>query len=123
MLLPIAGSKSGVLLLNTSLTLSRFQREVDPHQARGHLPLWRPLMIRVIEHLARRETPVVFLGFGDAAAETLSAAGLSESETDAGGHAILRPHPAAADEFLAQENPFALCNRRLRAMGAAPVDW
>ena len=113
---------SGVLLLNTSLTLSRFQREVDRHQARGHLPLWRPLMIRVIEHLARRETPVVFLGFGDAAAETLRAAGLDGS--DAGdARVILRPHPADADEFLAQENPFSLCNRRLQAMGAAPVDW
>ena len=113
---------SGVLLLNTSLTLSRFQRAVDPHQLRGHLPLWRPLMIRVIEHLARRETPVVFIGFGDAAAETIQAAGLSGP--DAGGdRVILRPHPAEADAFLALENPFALCNRRLQAIGADPVDW
>ena len=114
---------SGVLLLNTSLTLSRFRREGDPHQVKGHLPLWRPLMVRVVEHLARRETPAVFLGFGDAAAETLSAAGLGEPESDAGGHVLLRPHPAEADAFLAQENPFSLCNRRLHAMGAAPVDW
>ena len=114
---------SGVLLLNTSLTLSRFQREVDPHQSRGHLPLWRPLMIRVIEHLARRETPVVFLGFGDAAAETIRAANLGAPVADAGPRVILRPHPAEADAFLAQENPFSLCNRRLQAMGVKPVDW
>ena len=114
---------SGVLLLNSSLTLTRFQRAGDPHQVRGHLPLWRPLMVRVIEHLARRERPVVFLGFGDAAAETLSAAGLSESGPGAEGHIILRPHPAEADAVLALENPFALCNRRLQAAGAAPVDW
>ena len=38
---------SGVLLLNASLTLTRFQRAGDPHQVRGHLPLWRPLMARV----------------------------------------------------------------------------
>ena len=38
---------SGVLLLNASLTLSRFRREGDAHQVRGHLPLWRPLMLRV----------------------------------------------------------------------------
>ena len=113
---------SGVLLLNTSLTLSRFQRAVDPHQRRGHLPLWRPLMIRVIEHLAGQGTPVVFLGFGDAAAETIKAAGLSGP--DAGGdRVILRPHPAEADAFLALENPFTLCNRHLQAMGAAAVDW
>ena len=113
---------SGALLLNSSLTLTRFRREVDPHQARGHLPLWRPLMVRVLTHLAKRRAPVVFLGFGDAAAETLRAAGLGES--DAGdGRVILRPHPAEADAVLALENPFALCNRQLREMGAAPVDW
>ena len=114
---------SGVLLLNASLTLTRFQREGDPHQLYGHMPLWRPLIVRVLDHLARRGTPVVFIGFGDAAKGALSAAGLSESETDAGEHVILRPHPAAADQVLAQENPFALCNRSLRSLGAAPVDW
>ena len=114
---------SGVLLLNSSLTLSRFQREGDPHQVRGHLPLWRPLMLRVVGHLACQERPVVFLGFGDAAAETLRTAGLGESESDGGGRVILRPHPAEADAFLALENPFTLCNRRLQEMGAAPVDW
>ena len=113
---------SGVLLLNASLTLTRFQRAGDPHQVRGHLPLWRPLMARVLDHLARRRTPVVFLGFGDAAARTLRAAGLDGS--DAGDERmILRPHPAAADEVLAQEHPFTLCDRRLKAMGAAAVGW
>ncbi|MDE0204116.1 MAG: hypothetical protein OXK73_16975 [Rhodospirillaceae bacterium] len=114
---------SGVLLLNTSLTLSRFRREGDPHQVRGHLPLWRPLMVRVLDRLEARDRPLVVIGFGDAAAETLSAAGLSEPETDTTVGVILRPHPAAADEILAQENPFTLCNRRLQTMGAAPVDW
>ena len=114
---------SGVLLLNTSLTLTRFQRRGDPHQLRGHLPLWRPLMVRVLDRLARRGAPIVFIGFGDAAAQALSAAGLGASDTGAGRHVILRPHPAVADRVLAQENPFALCNRRLRASGAAPVDW
>ena len=114
---------SGALLLNSSLTLSRFRREGDPHQVQGHLPLWRPLLVRVLDRLARQGTPVAFIGFGDAAAETLAAAGLGEAGPGAAGRVILRPHPAAADEMLAQENPFSLCNRRLRAMGAAPVDW
>ncbi len=115
--------KSGALLLNASLTLTRFQRAGDPHQVRGHLPLWRPLMARVLAHLARRRTPVVFLGFGDAAAETLAAMGLSEAGAGTDQRVILRPHPAAADEVLAQKNPFTLCNRRLQAIGADPVDW
>ena len=114
---------SGVLLLNSSLTLTRFQREGDPHQVRGHLPLWRPLIVQVLDRLVRRGTPIVFIAFGEAAAEALSAAGLSGSETNAGGHVILRPHPAAADQVLSQENPFALCNRGLGAMDSAPVDW
>ena len=113
---------SGVLLLNSSLTLTRFQREGDPHQVRGHLPLWRPLLVRVLSHLAAQDAPVVFIGFGDTAAETLAAAGLGETDASAAGRVILRPHPAEADEVLAQENPFTLCNRRLQAMGAA-VDW
>ena len=113
---------SGVLLLNASLTLSRFQRAGDPHQVRGHLPLWRPLMVRVLEFLAQRDAPVVFIGFGDAAGETLRAAGLDGA--DAGDERIvLHPHPAEAEAFLALENPLSLCNRRLRAMGAAPVGW
>ena len=62
---------SGVLLLNSSLTLTRFQREGDPHQVRGHLPLWRPLMVRVLGHLAAQDAPVVFIGFGDAAAHNV----------------------------------------------------
>ena len=114
---------SGVLLLNASLTLTRFQREGDPHQVRGHLPLWRPLLVRVLGHLAARDAPVVLVGFGDAAAQVLDDAGLGPSEAGAAGRVILRPHPAEADEVLAQENPFTLCNRRLQAMGAAPVDW
>ena len=114
---------SGVLLLNASLTLTRFQREGDPHQVRGHLPLWRPLLVRVLGHLATRDAPVVFVGFGDAAAQALDDAGLGHSAAGAMERLILRPHPAEADEVLAQENPFTLCNRRLRAVGAAPVDW
>lgn len=114
---------SGALLLNSSLTLTRFQRAGDPHQVRGHQPLWRPLMVRVLDRLAGRGTPVVFIGFGDAAVETLAAAGLSDSDAGADPRVILRPHPAAADEVLTQANPFILCNLRLQAKGAAPVDW
>ncbi|MDD9992654.1 MAG: hypothetical protein OXP75_12710 [Rhodospirillales bacterium] len=114
---------SGVLLLNASLTLTRFRRDGDPHQTQGHLPLWRPLMVRVIGHLAQRGSPIVFIGFGDAAAETLGAAILGASDPADDPRVILRPHPAEADEVLALENPFVLCNRRLQAMGARPVDW
>jgi len=112
----------GVLLLNSSLTLSRFKVDVDPHQARGHLPVWRPLIVAVLRALAGRGEPLVVIGFGDVAAETLRQAGLREGES--GGCAcILRDHPARADAVLALENPFLLCNRHLESMGAKPIDW
>ncbi len=114
---------SGVLLLNVSLTLTRFRVEGDPHQIRGHLPLWRPFMVRALRFLAGRGVPTVVIAFGDAAAATLQAAKPEEIGRGSDLCAVLRPHPAAADDVLALENPFSLCNRRLRDMNAEPVDW
>jgi len=119
---------SGVLLLNSALTLSRFERDVSPHQARGHLPFWRPVLLAVLRHLAARRAPLTCIGFGDAAASLLVEAGLDGDDgagADGAGPAsiILRPHPAAAGELLALENPFSLCNRHLEAVGGTPIDW
>ncbi|BCH23923.1 uracil-DNA glycosylase [Mesorhizobium sp. L-8-3] len=111
----------GVLLLNSSLTLSRFRVEVDPHQARGHLPLWRPLIQRVLTHLAASGRAIVFIGFGDAAIDNLRLAGVAESTAPMA--AVLREHPARADAVLSLENPFLVSNRHLEAMGAEPVAW
>ena len=102
---------SGVLLLNSALTLTRFDPAVGPHQARGHLPL------------AARPAPLVCIGFGGAAASLLGGAGLDEADPPAHVRVVLRPHPAAAGELFARENPFSLCNRHLESMDAAPVDW
>lgn len=112
---------NGVLLLNSSLTLSRFKVEVDPHQARGHLPLWRPLIQAVLHHLKATKQPLVFIAFGDAAIDNLRRAGLVEPPSPHA--AILRQHPAFADQVLPLENPFLLCNRHLEAAGAQPVAW
>lgn len=112
----------GVLLLNASLTLTRFKVDIDRHQAEGHLRLWRPLIRRILTALAGRGQPLVFLGFGGAAAEALAEAGIDET---AGGHlrCVLREHPAHADAVLARPNPFILCNDYLEEMGAKPVAW
>lgn len=111
----------GVLLLNSSLTLSRFKVEVDPHQARGHLPLWRPLIQRVLTHLAASGRAIAFIGFGDAAIDNLRLAGVAEPAAPMA--AVLREHPARADAVLSLENPFLVSNRHLEAMGAEPVAW
>lgn len=112
--------KEGVLLLNTALTLSRFQVSVDPHQASGHLPLWQPLMLRTLEILVAQQRPLVILAFGDSAADTLDRAGLHPSETL---FIERRPHPAFADRLFAAPNPFVSANNYLEAKGLAPIAW
>jgi len=112
----------GVLLLNASLTLSRFRVEIDPHQSRGHLPFWRPLMKRVIATLVERKAPVVFIGFGTAARDLLGQSGIAVGVTGQVG-CVIREHPAFADEVLGKPNPFVLCNSYLEAMGAKPIAW
>lgn len=114
--------RQGVLLLNSSFTLSRFKAEGDPHQTDGHLPLWRPVVAAVLRHLAGRGTPTMFMGFGSQAAAALRDAGIAE-----GVHGpvacILREHPARAEAVLALENPFVACNAALAALGVAPIRW
>ena len=112
----------GVLLVNSALTLSRFKVEGDPHQLRGHLPLWRPFIVGVLRHLAERGTPVVFIAFGGQAAEALRSAGIVAGARGAIG-CILREHPARGDAVLALENPFLIANRMLAAMGSEPIAW
>ena len=52
---------SGVLLLNTGLTLTCYRRGGHPHQTRGHIPLWAPVVRGICLHIAQREDiPIVF---------------------------------------------------------------
>ena len=117
--------EQGVLLLNASLTLSRFAIEGDPHQTHGHLPLWRPLIGQVLRYFWKRPgQPVVFMLFGDAAQRAVADAGIIEPESINNDPAIVAlPHPAVGNDFLKRSNPFALCNSKLRAMGAEPIHW
>lgn len=112
--------KSGVLLLNSSLTLSRFKVNVDPHQSHGHFPLWRPLMLAVLQHLASVNDTFSIITLGDSAARIAKQADLSEKN---GIQIIKRPHPAFFKEFLACDNPFMLCNKHLQKSGFTPIDW
>jgi uracil-DNA glycosylase len=104
--------------------LSRFAVIPDPHQARGHLPLWRPLMLRVMRYLAERKTPIVFIGYGDVAQDVLRAAGINEAARNGGPVALIaRDHPAVGNKILAEPNPFTLCNELLRERLADPIRW
>lgn len=114
--------RQGALLLNASLTLSRFKVDIDPHQSRGHLAFWRPLMFRVVQTLMARGEPVVFIGFGKAAQDILRHFDLSEGLSGQIG-CLLREHPAFAEAVLTRPNPFILCNSYLETMGAKPIAW
>lgn len=115
----------GVLLLNSSLTISRFSVDGHPHQIDGHIPLWRPFVARVIRHLLDA-TPqrAVFILFGDAASQTAVQGGLTGNFDDPDHPSVVAaPHPAAGDAFLRRRNPFIECNRKLEHMNQAPIDW
>jgi uracil-DNA glycosylase len=111
--------RQGVLLLNSALTISRFKVEGDPHQLRGHLPLWRPFIAAVLTDIARRNPATVFIAFGGQAVDALHEAGIRAGNTNV----IIREHPARGNEVLSKENPFLLANSLLAAAGGAPVSW
>ena len=111
----------GVLLLNSSLTISRFSVSGDPHQTRGHLPLWRPFVSHLLGYFARR---CVFILMGDVACEAGARAGLVGN---GGAHPLSRvvvtAHPASGDAFLSGPNPFEHSNQLLTSLGAPPILW
>ena len=114
----------GVLLLNASLTISRFSVSGHPHQVHGHIPLWRPFVARIIRHLAGSGRPVIFGLFGEAAWAAAAEGGLRVS-SNGGSHlpVVATLHPAAGDDFLGRPNPFVECNRQLGALGEPPIHW
>ena len=112
----------GVLLLNSSLTLSRFSVAGDPHQLRGHLPLWRPLLARLVQYFFGRQA--VLLLFGEVAQELVCASGVvAREDIDRHPAIVAVPHPAAGDDFLRYPNPFIAANEKLLAAGAEPIKW
>jgi uracil-DNA glycosylase len=110
-----------------SAIADRWVSHGDPHQTRGHLPLWRPFIVAVARFLASRGAPTVFIGFGRQAAETLAASGIAQTQESATSRddvaCILREHPARGDAVLTLPNPFALANQHLVALNASPVSW
>jgi len=115
----------GVLLVNSSLTISRFEVAGHPHQLRGHIPLWRPFIVRLLRHLIEdRPVPVVVVLFGDVAkyAHQATISELADAST-VEGSTVATEHPAAGDDFLKSANPLTQCNSILVSRGERPIDW
>lgn len=127
----------GVLLLNTGLTISRFGAAGSAdaaYQFQGHLPLWRPVIARVLAAVAERAVGVVvFLLWGKPARDRFAETGVRTRAEAAGTwgtrvRAVTKPHPAAGNPggavpFLEGANTFTEVNDALAAMGGARIDW
>lgn len=104
-------AKRGVLLLNTTLTV----RKGEPlsHYGRG----WEQFTDVVIEKLAQKKDPIVFMLWGRLAVEK--------------GHNIHKPHlvlkashpsPFSVKNFLGCKH-FSKANDFLKSVGKEPIDW
>lgn len=110
-------AKSGVLLLNTVLTV----RESAPNSHRGKG--WEPFTEAVLEKVNLQAGPVVFLCLG------AQARAMAESLVDTQKHTILSaPHPSPLngkkfEEACGREHLFSKVNDVLEAGGRTAVDW
>ena len=106
-------AKSGVLLLNTALTV----REGNANSHHGHG--WELFTDRVIELLNERETPIVFLLWGNNA-------GAKAKLITNPKHLILKcahPSPLSAHRGFFGCGHFAKANEFLKNNGIEPIDW
>lgn len=106
-------AEQGVLLLNTSLTVRRSQ--ANSHRGKG----WEIFTDRVIELLNERESPMVFMLWGNNAKAKVPL--ITNSR-----HLILtaaHPSPLSAHNGFFGCKHFSKCNNFLTENGIAPVDW
>ncbi len=112
-----AWAGSGVLLLNTTLTVE--DGRAGSHAKRG----WEAITDAVVAAVAARDVPTVFVLWGNhAQAKMGQVAGLS----DDGPHLVLRsvhPSPLSARRGFFGSKPFSRANAFLESAGRGGVDW
>jgi uracil-DNA glycosylase len=109
-------AERGVLLLNTVLTVRA--HEPNSHRKKG----WETFTDRVIEALAAREDPLVFMLWGKPAQQKIP---LIERH-GAGRHEIIlsaHPSPLSAKSGYFGSKPFSKVNAALERWGKPPIDW
>jgi uracil-DNA glycosylase len=105
-------ARSGVLLLNTILTVDAGRP--GSHRKAG----WQELTDQLIRVVASQPQPIVFLLWGRKAEE-------KRALVDEARHIVLvAAHPSgySAKGFLGTR-PFSTANARLEAVGQPPIDW
>lgn len=113
-----AWAERGVLLLNTVLTVRA--HEPNSHRKKG----WETFTDRVIEVLAERDDPLVFVLWGKPAQAKIK---LIEQHQAAGaGHEIIaaaHPSPLSAKSGFFGSKPFSKVNDALASWDRPPIDW
>ena len=108
-------AKQGVLLLNTVLTVRA--GEANSHQKKG----WELFTDAIIESIAKREKPVVFLLWGKPAQSKRPI--IERFNND---HVIFEaPHPSplSAHRGFFGSKPYSKTNEALVTLGQTPIDW
>ncbi|WHY01320.1 uracil-DNA glycosylase [Neobacillus sp. DY30] len=106
-------AKQGVLMLNAVLTVQA--GNANSHKGLG----WELFTNRVIEILNQRETPVIFILWGNFAQQ-------KQQLITAPHHYIIKsPHPSplSAHNGFFGSRPFSKANRFLREIGSKEIDW
>jgi uracil-DNA glycosylase len=110
-----AWTRRGVMLLNTVLTVRA--HAANSHRKKG----WERFTDRVIEVLAAREDPLVFVLWGKPAQKKIPLI-----EKQGGHHEIItaaHPSPLSAKNGFFGSKPFSKVNAALERWGLEPVDW
>ncbi|RHW40058.1 uracil-DNA glycosylase [Lysinibacillus yapensis] len=108
-------AKQGVFLLNTVLTVRK--GEANSHKGKG----WEKFTDAVIEKLAERQEPIIFVLWGKPAQTKQTII-----EKAGGHHVILQaPHPSplSAHRGFFGSQPFSKINHQLIEWGNEPINW
>ncbi|MFN3255868.1 MAG: uracil-DNA glycosylase [Ilumatobacter sp.] len=108
-----AWARRGVLLLNTSLTVRAGQ--AGSHAGKG----WETFTDRVIDVVAAKPEPVVFVLWGNHARA-------KKGRIDTTRHRVIEsPHPSpfSARNGFFGSRPFSRTNAALEELGSTPIDW
>ncbi|MGN7476915.1 uracil-DNA glycosylase [Solibacillus silvestris] len=108
-------AKQGVLLLNTVLTVQA--GKANSHKGQG----WEQFTDAIIEKLAQRDKPIVFILWGKPAQSKRALI-----ERISKKHAIIEsPHPSplSAHRGFFGSKPYSIANEALQAIGEQPINW
>ena len=104
---------SGVLLLNTTLTVEA--GKAGSHQGQG----WELFTDHVIDAVAKRREPVVFMLWGAQAQRKAERVGAAQHKVLSAPH----PSPLSAHRGFLGCRHFSQCNAFLTEVGSDPIAW